>query len=72
MDKIEELENRIGILERRFNVAILALNEVLREFEKVKHSAFLTNIDNSALSERINQSIRQKRERGKDEAQEIG
>ena len=65
MDKIEELENRLGILERRLNVAILALSEVLREFEKVKH--FLTNIDNSALSERINQSIRQKGERGKDE-----
>lgn len=54
MDKIEELENRLRILERRLDVAILALNEVLREFEKV------------------NQSIRQKRERGKDEAQEIG
>lgn len=67
MDKIEELENRLGILERRLDVAILAFNEVLREFEKVKHSAFLTNIDNSALSERINQSIRQKGERGKDE-----
>lgn len=60
MDKIEELENRIGILERRLNVAILAFNEVLREFEEVKHNAFLANIDNSALNERINQSIRQK------------
>ena len=60
MDKIEELENKIGILERRLNVAILAFNEVLREFEEVKHNAFLANIDNSALNERINQSIRQK------------
>lgn len=38
MNKIEELENRIGILERRLNVAILAFNEVLREFEEAKHN----------------------------------
>lgn len=67
MDRVEELENRIGILEHRLNVAILAFNEVLREIEEVKHNAFLANIDNSALSERINQSIRQKEKEAKDE-----
>ena len=56
MDKIEELENRIEILERRLNVAILAFNEVLREFEKIKHSAFLTNVDKKENEENSSNS----------------
>lgn len=60
MNRLEELEIRVRVLEHRLDVTVLALNEVLREFEEVKHNAFLTNIDNSALNERINQSIRQK------------